>query len=31
LSGAGGTAVSVSHTTFSKVVDARVMDRIAAS
>jgi two-component sensor histidine kinase len=31
LSGASGTAVSVSHTTFSRAVDARAGDVIAAS
>jgi two-component sensor histidine kinase len=31
LSGSGGTAVSVSHATFSKVADAKVVDPIAAT
>jgi two-component sensor histidine kinase len=31
LSGPSGTAVSVSHTTFSKVADTKVVDPIAAS
>ena len=31
LSGVGGTAVSISHTTFSKAVDARSADAIIAA
>jgi two-component sensor histidine kinase len=31
LSGASGTTVSVSHTTFSKAADAKAVDAVAAS